>query len=258
MRALNSVAVAYHHVGRYTEELAAYDQAITLSERLYGAHADHARIMRSNRALLLVYLDPAQAKDAAEAVVASAPPPGDDVPSITGRSTAALAHLELGDVPGALQLADEALAMGHRVGKERDPDYGFVLQTAVEVYARTGRTAQAAAEADRMLALEHQVVPDSPLWVQFLRVAGPAYLAAGQNEKARALLERGLALSAKHPFFPSWVPELKFHLARALLATHGDRARARELLKEAHEGLAPLPARRALLAEVYAVRGKAL
>jgi hypothetical protein len=146
--------------------------------------------------------------------------------------------------------------LGHLAGRDRESTFGFVLQTVIEVHRRAGRTAQAATEADQLVALEKVLGSDSPIWVQFLRVAGPAWMDAGQPAKAHEALERALRLSARHPFFPGWVPELKYQLARASLADGGDRERSAILVQQAHDELAALPQKKKLLAEVDAWREK--
>ena len=64
------------------------------------------------------------------------------------------------------------------------------------------------------------------------------------------MLERGLSLAKNRPFYPGWIPEMRFSLARAVAPT--DPRRANELAKQAQEELAKVPAQKALLAQVDA------
>jgi len=55
------------------------------------------------------------------------------------------------------------------------------------------------------------------------------------------LIERAAALMAKHCVAPPDAGDLHETFARVLVATHGDRVRAAELARQAHDDRAQLP-----------------
>ncbi len=125
-----------------------------------------------------------------------------------------------------------------------------------EALLRDGQPKAALTDFEEYLA--HQALAaDSAQWVSFLRLGGWAYLDAGRPKEALPLLERALRLSAAHPFYPGWVPRLRYQLAKALVATHGDVVRAEGLARTAHDELQGVDGARDLLVEVDAWRGRA-
>jgi tetratricopeptide (TPR) repeat protein len=79
---------------------------------------------------------------------------------------------------------------------------------------------------------------------------GTALLELGRPVEARTELERALKLQSDHPAGRGVIANLDYQLARALVATKADRARARELVTKAHDELAKLPFKKPLLDEV--------
>jgi tetratricopeptide (TPR) repeat protein len=98
--------------------------------------------------------------------------------------------------------------------------------------------------------------PTSSRWITFLRTAGWADVEGGQPKKAIPLFERALKFAGTRPFFPGWIPRMKYQLAKALVLTNGDRKRAATLAREAHDELADAPTTGPLLADIDAFRAK--
>jgi tetratricopeptide (TPR) repeat protein/tRNA A-37 threonylcarbamoyl transferase component Bud32 len=126
---------------------------------------------------------------------------------------------------------------------------------AAYVLDREPRLAIALYEQD---VAPQELTPASTRWVAFLRLAGWAYLDAGQPNQAIPLFERALSLSQRRRFYPGWVARMHYQLSRALVLTNGDRQRATALAQQAHDELAEVPAMKDLLAEVDAFRAKTL
>jgi tetratricopeptide (TPR) repeat protein len=81
----------------------------------------------------------------------------------------------------------------------------------------------------------------TPDLIDPLRGAGLAALGLGQADKAVSLLERALKIIGRHCGTPRQRALVHFALARALVASHGDHARALELAHQARTELAALP-----------------
>jgi hypothetical protein len=92
--------------------------------------------------------------------------------------------------------------------------------------------------------------------VPCLAVEGTALLELGKPGDAKPILEHALALQAPVPAAPGIVANLEYQVARVLVATKGDRARARELVDKARDELAKYPFKKPLLDELDSWRAK--
>jgi tetratricopeptide (TPR) repeat protein/predicted Ser/Thr protein kinase len=115
-----------------------------------------------------------------------------------------------------------------------------------------GKAAAAVDVARRGVALREKANADMPAIAEDLTVLGEAQLAAGHPADALASLERALQLSTSSAHYPGELASTRFAMARALIATKGDRTRATALAKQARDELAPLLYRAKLLAAVDA------
>ncbi|HLL56163.1 MAG TPA: tetratricopeptide repeat protein [Myxococcaceae bacterium] len=80
---------------------------------------------------------------------------------------------------------------------------------------------------------EKSLGPNQPYAAALFDVLASVYLETGRAKQALPLLERALKLNSP---VPGVVTNLRFHTAQALLATGGDKKRARELATQALEG----------------------
>ena len=87
-----------------------------------------------------------------------------------------------------------------------------------------------------------------------MALEGAALIAVARGKDAIPVLELALSLQAKHPAAPGVVANLQYQLARALVASHGDRARAAELARSARDELAKVAFKKPLLDELDAWR----
>jgi hypothetical protein len=85
-------------------------------------------------------------------------------------------------------------------------------------------------------------------------VEGTALVELGQPLEARPVLEKALALQTGQPTFPGVIANLDYQLARVLVATKSDRARAKELVTKARDELARIPFKKQLLDDIDAWR----
>ena len=239
-------------MGKYDEEIAAYKHALEVSDRVFGPESDNARIVWTN--LAQAYADlgrTAPTLEALEHVRALSKEHGDNLYTSTALGAAARTLAVDGRVAEAEKLSDQAMAIAQRRGATEVPDMADVLRYAGEVHLAANKPDLAVRDYEAVVkVMNDQLEPDSPDWVQYLRVGGAAYLAAGDRAKAKAILERGLGLAKNRPFYPGWIPEMRFNLARTVAPA--EPKRATELAQQAHEELANTPAQKALLAQIDA------
>ncbi|HTR52068.1 MAG TPA: serine/threonine-protein kinase [Kofleriaceae bacterium] len=99
---------------------------------------------------------------------------------------------------------------------------------------------------------------DSIEMVPCLRIEGTALVELGRASEALGELELALKLQSDHPAPPGVLAELRFQLARALVASGGDRARAAELAADARAELVHYPFAQTRVSELDAWRTKQL
>jgi tetratricopeptide (TPR) repeat protein len=106
--------------------------------------------------------------------------------------------------------------------------------------------------ADFRKSRDHDAVDMVPC----LAVEGATLVELSKPRDAISVLEQALALQAGTPAAPGVLANLQYQLARALVATKGDRARPRELVDKAREELARYPFKKPLLDELDTWRTK--
>ena len=254
LSALDNLGAALDSVGHYDEELATYRQALAVSDAIFGQDSNGVRVVWTNLAELQADMGRLpDAEQAAQHVLSIAKINGENLDSAIALAIAAWAHVAAGQVDPGLAEAAQATALGDKLGVAADPDFADVLRYAAGAHLAAGRAALAQSDFAQILAIKQKALePDSAEWVSYLMVGGAANLAANQPDIAKTHLERALALSSAHPFFPGWVAQIRFNLAKALVASNGDRSRAAQLAKLARADFANLPERKGELAALDA------
>jgi tetratricopeptide (TPR) repeat protein len=141
-------------------------------------------------------------------------------------------HRHAGNAALAVESADRALAILRQLDPEH-PRVSTVLGTRAEALLELGRYEDARRDASSALALaEKRFGADSVRLVPVLRALGDSYLGLDEPARAREVLERASALS-NPTLEPADLANTSFALARALVATGGDRARAADLAQKA-------------------------
>jgi tetratricopeptide (TPR) repeat protein len=97
---------------------------------------------------------------------------------------------------------------------------------------------------------------DTPDMIPCIAVEGTALLELGKPRPALASLEGALSLQLAHPGLRGMTGNLQFQVARALVASRGDRNRAKELADAAHADLEKYAFERPLLDQLEAWRKK--
>ncbi len=152
---------------------------------------------------------------------------------------------EFGSYAEAKRYYERSLAMWQTLSDASPDSIASPLSNLGEIACAEKRFVEAREKCSRGLALVEKVRgKDAPDLAYFLTCIGRAELGLGNAKVALQHLERALALrqNAHHP--PLELASTRLNLARALLATGGDRTRAQSLAAEArqaHENAAFVP-----------------
>ena len=244
-------------LGRYDEAIALNQKAIAAAERAYGGDNDLLAGVLDNFAFNLAVVGRTrEARTALDRALAMKTPTEFSVST----ELCDLARVDLADgkPDQAIEHGERGLALlrklgfsGINIAINEDPLAGAYL---------------AAKRFDDALALSRDCLAefrkgrptDGVDVVPCLRVEGTALVELGRTSEAQAELELALRLQAAHPAPPGMVAELRFQLARALVATGGDRARAAQLADDARAELVRYSFEKARLDELDAWRAARL
>jgi serine/threonine protein kinase/Tfp pilus assembly protein PilF len=183
---------------------------------------------------------------------------GPSTETITAIDNIGSCTLESGRLAEALEILGQGLEECERVLGAAHYYCGVVLQSLGEAHERLGRLDVAMATFQRSLAnLEKSLGPSHPRVVATLLGIGRVYIRRHQGARARAPIERAIAILQARPDADPDMPELHFALAEALWlapASPDERPRAQRLAEQARAELhkaGTAPARK-LLVEVDA------
>ena len=136
----------------------------------------------------------------------------------------------------ARALSERALAIQEKALGPEHPGVALSLNNLAAVLVGTGAYAEARALSERALAIQEKALgPEHP------DVARSLYNLAGMHlvdkpQDALPLFERALSIYTAHEGIQSGEMDAQFGLAKALVATQGDRARALALAGKARAG----------------------
>jgi tetratricopeptide (TPR) repeat protein len=237
---LNGFAELRYNQGRYEEARQMIEQAIAIRERVLGPDHQMVALALSDLGLALGAqrkVGPALiAQKRAFAIARRAY--GDDHPELAHYwNYLGEALLAAGDIQGAWRAQTRGLALLERSPGNSARAWECLLDRG-RILIREGRFATAIKETTRALELlEKENGADSPSLAEALIALGEASLGAGEAARARAVLERAVALWRKSTLDPLQLADAQFLLARAL--THGSPkrmpVRARELALSARD-----------------------
>ena len=160
-------------------------------------------------------------------------------------------RLQEGRLEEAVEVSRKAGGIALVAYGESSPLGAQALQTEGEVLDRQGRFAEAREVLVRSLAAYAKFAgadADDP--VEALRSMGVAQIGLGHPKEAIPFLEQALAREGKHHAFAGQIANIRFTLARALLASNTDTPRAGELAEKARTELVTVPWRKSQLEEV--------
>jgi tetratricopeptide (TPR) repeat protein len=197
---LFNLAYALFGQGRYDEALAYYRRNVAIWEASFGR--DHPRL-----AIPLANIG--------------------DILRIQGKYDA------------ALQYDRRALAITEKARGPEHPDVALALNNIGDVLRLQGNPNDAIVHYERALTIwEKAFGPQHGNVAVALTGIGRAELDRHQPARALRSLERALAIRAVVGGDPSWLPETRFAVARALWSSGRDRERARSLADQARAGYA--------------------
>ncbi len=141
-----------------------------------------------------------------------------------------------GDLDAAIAALKQAQA-ATGTSERLDPEFSGILSRLGFIQLRRGEYSAAAAQFVRLQELDAATRGETSLrFAVDLMFEGLARLEAGEMDLAVDRLERGVrGLEAFD--YPAGLAVGRFHLARALVASEGDRARALELARLAERGI---------------------
>lgn len=237
---LNNLAIVHEATGGFTEALALHERALAVRERTLGAEHPETAATLGNLANVQLTLGAyAEARALYERTLAIQE-------KVLGRE-----HLEIATTLGNLSvlhyasesyaearaLGERALAIRERALGPDHPDVAISLINLANVLEDTGAHAEARRLYGRALAIREKTLgPDHPEVAASLSLLGIVNLDAKRPADALPLLERAVAILDAHDGVQPGEFEAHQALAYALVAAHGDRARALAEARRARDG----------------------
>ncbi|HJZ87055.1 MAG TPA: tetratricopeptide repeat protein [Polyangia bacterium] len=234
---LNNVAGAYLGLARHEDALAAFKRALVIQEQSLGTgHTEYADSLNN---VGMILTDQGKLEEAlsylqrALAVYEKAVGPEHQRVALC-RTNLGNALNELGRRREALAEFQRSLAIYRKTRGEDSRDVALCWHNIATVERARGRAREALAAEQRSLDLfERSGGGELPEVVPVLGGIALAELALGQAAQAVPVLERALAQREKLEGDPSDLPDLRFHLAKALWQAQKDRVRAHKLARAA-------------------------
>jgi eukaryotic-like serine/threonine-protein kinase len=243
---LNNLGYADHLRGRNREALAPLTESRSIFESLFGSENNSSAIAICN--LGAAHLGMGDVGEA-RTLLAHALQVFDGQSPDGYWSAWTLQYLVLaagfdGDAASSLAFGRRALAISGKLQSARRLVPGTSVASADALLASGApeQASEALALCDRALEVQDKVgliAPDKVYDWDALRCRGEALLALGRPREALAPLERSVTLPLR--VWPWDLGRAKLALARALLETKGDAARANALAEDARSGLAAMP-----------------
>jgi len=238
--ALGNLAALHEQTGELTRARELNERVLAIREAVLGPeHPDVAGTLNNLASTLHSSGDLAGAAAAhGRALRIRERALGPDHPAVAkSLSTLAAVVLAQGDAPRARELQTRALAVMEAAVGESHRDVGIVLINVGALAFTTGDHEGARAHYERALAiLEQAVGVDHPTYAQTLANLAEVRLALHDERTALAELERALATFTAIDGVQEGELEARFTLAKAIVATGGDRARARAEAQTAGTG----------------------
>jgi tetratricopeptide (TPR) repeat protein len=242
--------------GRYDESIAVLDGVVTRLARAYGNDNGALGAALDNEGTAMGMVG---RYEEAHRVLARAAAMQHLYPFTRGAIQADLARALLGEgqLAEAIAAGERAMAMFEKLGVQ-GIDKAANMDPLAAAYLAAHRYNDALAVAQRCLTeFRKERKQDEVDEVACLALESTALVELGKPREAQELLDHTLAVLGTAPAAPGVVANLRYQLARALVATHGDRARARALIEDARAELAKYPFEKPLLDEVDAWRARA-
>jgi len=225
-----NIGVSYYRRGRLKVALPYFERALKI--RQAALPAGHPRVLRSMGNLAQLRSE-AGDHDAAgalfEDVLRQLDARPDHDPTTRATNLANLAGLRVaqGRLDDAVTLYESSLEIDEAQLGPDHPNVAMTLSNLGNVFEGLERFDEALAAQQRALEIrEAKLGPEHPDLIWTLAGLSGVHQASGNPRLAVPLLERALSIAEKNDPDPTLVAGVKFELAQALDATHGDQARA--------------------------------
>ncbi len=237
---LNSLAVVSSANGAYAEARGLNARALAIFEKALGAdHPSVAMSLNNLAAVQEITGDYAEARALNERALAIRERAlGPDHPEVA-MSLNNLANVQAatGDHARARALHERALAIKEKALGPDHPSVAMSLTNLAQALRDTGEPAEVRALNERALAIfEKALGPNHPDVALSLLNLGMAALAEDKPQDALPLLTRAVSIVDSTESVESIELEARFNLARAIVATDGDPARALAEATRARDG----------------------
>ncbi|MCA9690977.1 MAG: serine/threonine protein kinase, partial [Myxococcales bacterium] len=237
---LTRLAGLHSDRGEYAEAVALYERAIATQERVFGP--EHLDVTNSLNNLATVHQKTGAYAEAAalhERVLATRE-------KALGREHPMFAlslinlggtRWAMGDLEEARRMFERALDIQEKTLGPEHPQVAITLLNLSEYSRHSGEHARARALLERALTIfEAKLGADHPVTAGALGNLGGIALDEGRPAEALPSLERAVAIFDSHEGVQELELEHRFALARALVETGGDRARALAEARKAADG----------------------
>ncbi|MEM9453713.1 MAG: serine/threonine-protein kinase [Myxococcota bacterium] len=236
---LNSLGAVFNSMGDYENAQHHFERALAIWEKARGP--DHPHVAYSLIGLGAVFSSKGDYEDArhhyerALAIWEKALDP--DHPSVaTSLNNLGATFSSMGDYENAQHHYERALAMMEKTRGPDHPDVATSLHNLGAMFSSMGDYENARHHYERALTiLEKALGPDHPQVAYSLVGMAKVALKMNNSMSARAHAERAFSIREAATVAPELLAEARFILARALWSEHSERARARELAKQARE-----------------------
>ncbi len=238
-QATGGLAVVYRGLGDLERAREMMEKTLQLQLKVLGPNHPQVGLDYDNLALIVMAqgrYDEALELNAKARKILEAALGNDDPEVALCLGNTALIDEHKGDFAAALPLLQRALVItAKRWGPERF-DVAQIHSDLAEVFNQLDRAPEALVEAKTaQAALVKLMGPDNPNLISPLTAEGEALINLGKADEAMESLEHALKLSTANPGDPGDLASVRFLVARAERARHGDLVRARTLAQAARE-----------------------
>ncbi len=239
--ALYNLGVSWSYLGQPARALPYLEEAASMEESLGGASYENFAISEYMVGQMKVELGDTRAGNdlLLRSVREISERNGADYWAALASQALTWSALAQGDVPAAVKDAEEALSLLEKAARP-SVLIPIVNVSSAAAFTRAGRAAEALTLCEQALSEQEKaksIDPEKAYGWDALRCKGEALLSLGRSREAVPSLERSLTLRKR--MLPGDYARAEFALARALGASHGDRAT--ELAKHARKELAAYP-----------------
>ncbi len=229
-RTLGNLGTLYMRLGELAEARRLMERTLASHEQSLGPDHPLIAVTLNNLAILDTMAGefPAARARYERALASTRRVLGPDHPEVAGHLNNLANLLEsTGAHAEALAMHQQALAITQKALGPEHPDAAQSMFNIATVHIATGAYAEAWTLLEQALAIQEKALgPDSLVVAGTLDSLGAVRLAQQRPQEALVLLRRAVALLEAHEGIQEGEDMAHFHLARAIVATGGDRAEA--------------------------------